>query len=54
MAGRAAVVIGINYETQVEGSGSRAGLTRLRYADAQDVADDRGSSTAGRQSKWRT
>ncbi len=40
MAGRAAVVIGINYETQIEGSGSRAGLTRLRYAeaDARDVA----------------
>jgi Flp pilus assembly protein TadD len=40
MAGRAAVVIGINYETQAGGGSTRAGLTRLRFAeaDARDVA----------------
>src|SRR5689334_9592310 len=40
MPGRAAVVIGINYEQQAGTGGTRAALARLRFAetDARDMA----------------
>jgi tetratricopeptide (TPR) repeat protein len=47
MTGRAAVVVGINYETGAESGGTRAGLTRLRFAEADAQAVAAELETAG-------